>query len=447
MENLLQDFRPISSKEWKQKMQVELNGLDYNDTLVWESLEGIKVKPFYHIDQDFKPSHAPNISTDFAIKETIFVADVQKSNLNAHHKLQRGAQIIQFIIDPKNIDLLALMQGLDSNKIWVSFTEISFVAIEKLIALAENQKWHVSFLIDVMSPFMTNGNWVMNQNDDFLFTKKISTHQLGTLMVDNTLLQNAGANIIQQLAYTVLHWNTYLENRIFAKHTILNVAIGGNYFFEIAKLKALRILAQSLSDLYEVPLPYQIVATPSKRNKTIYDYNVNMLRTTTECMSGILGGADVLENMPYDGLYHKNNDFGDRIARNQLLIIREEAYLSQNKNAVEGSYYLEALISEMVEKSLQLIKHIDNNKGFISQLFEGAIQRKIKESAQKEQALLDHGDEVLLGTTKYANPNDLMKNDLQLYPFVKRNTRKTLITPIIPVRLAEAHEQKRLQDE
>lgn len=172
-----------------------------------------------------------------------------------------------------------------------------------------------------------------------------------------------------------------------------------------------------------------------------------MLRTTTECMSAILGGADTITNLPYDTLYHKDNEFGDRIARNQLLILKEESYLDKVNNPSDGSYYIESITTQLAEKSLVLFKNIEANGGFLKQLNEGIIKRKIQESADVEQELFDSGKEILLGTNKHNNRNDKMKDNLELFPFVKIKARKTLITPIIERRLAEKLEQERLKNE
>ncbi|HEY6143527.1 MAG TPA: methylmalonyl-CoA mutase family protein, partial [Flavobacterium sp.] len=190
-----------------------------------------------------------------------------------------------------------------------------------------------------------------------------------------------------------------------------------------------------------------LLVTPTKRNKTIYDYNVNMLRTTTECMSAILGGADAITNLPYDALYHKDNEFGDRMARNQLLILKHESYFDKVNNPADGSYYIESLTNQLAEKALSLFKDIEANGGFLKQLNEGIIKRKIQESADKEQELFDSGKEILLGTNKHPNKKDQMKDDLELYPFVKIKPRKTLITPLIEKRLSEKLEQERLKEE
>jgi methylmalonyl-CoA mutase len=164
-------------------------------------------------------------------------------------------------------------------------------------------------------------------------------------------------------------------------------------------------------------------------------------------MSAVLGGANSISNMPYDALYHKDNEFGDRIARNQLLILKHESYFDKVSNPADGAYYIEALTEQLAEKALLLFKEIEKKGGFITQLIEGNIQKKISESASKEQELFDSGKEILLGTNKYPNKNDKMKHDLELFPFVKQKPRKTLIIPIIEKRLAEKLEQERLSQE
>jgi methylmalonyl-CoA mutase len=161
-------------------------------------------------------------------------------------------------------------------------------------------------------------------------------------------------------------------------------------------------------------------------------------------MSAIIGGADAIANLPYDALYHKDNEFGDRIARNQLLILKKESYFDKVNNPADGSYYVENLTNQLAEKSLALFKDIEANGGFLKQLNDGIIKRKIQESADTAQQLFDSGKEILLGTNKHPNKQDKMKHDLELFPFVKVKPRKTLITPIIEKRLAERIEQERL---
>jgi methylmalonyl-CoA mutase len=451
IKKIFTEFDSISAKQWKQQIQFELKGADYNETLVWESPEGIKVKPFYHNDDTNVNLNANTSNTPFTIVQNIFVHDVKKSNARALDSLQRGAESVRFTIESESISIEELMQNLPLENVNYYFN-LPFLSIEfsnKINDFATKNKANIIIQIDPIGQLVKDGNWFENLEKDF---EKLNTITSKTtvpfLTISSGMYQNAGANIVQQLAYTLAQVNEYF-NRISAMNQpiTIEVAVGTNYFFEIAKLRALRLLFNTIATEYNHNFDCHIIATPTKRNKTLYDYNVNMLRTTTECMSAIIGGADAVANLPYDALYHKDNEFGDRISRNQLLILKHESYFDKVNNPADGTYYIEMLTEQLAEKALELFKDIEKNGGLISQLIDGTIQRKINESAQKEQELFDSGKEVLLGTNKYPNKNDQMKNDLELYPFVKQNARKTLITPIIEKRLAEKVEQERLSQE
>lgn len=452
-QQLFGDFGPVSSKQWKQQIQFELKGADYNETLVWESPEGIKVKPFYHKDEFGQPVFADTDSEAFSICQDIFVHDLDKSIYRAQDSLNRGAESLRFIIEDENTDVVKLIESLPLENATIYF-QLSFLSpefIKKIDDAAAGKNADIFILADPIHHLAKDGNWLATKaKDNFEELKNLSaaSTNISLISVDGTLYQNAGANIIQQIAYTLAHANEYfnkIEN--ITKPVVLEMAVGTNYFFEIAKLRATRVIYSLIAKEYNHNTHCHILAVPSKRNKTLYDYNVNMLRSTTECMSAILGGADTVSNLPYDALYHKSNEFGERISRNQLLILKHESYFDKVGNAADGSYYIEALTEQLAEKALVLFKDIEANGGFLKQLSEGTIQRKISESADKEQQLFDSGKEILLGTNKHPNKNDRMSHDLELFPFVKTKPRKTLVTPIIEKRLAEKNEQARLETE
>ena len=452
-QSLFSDFDPISSKQWKQKIQFELKGEDYNDSLIWNSPENIKVKPFYNQEdlQDKLPITSK--TNGFKICQNIFVFDLEKSIERALESIERGADSIIFTIENETIDIAKLLEKLplETNEIYFNLNFISKEYISKIETISKLRNAKIYCNLDPIGQLAKEGNWFKSQEKDNFesintISKLISNSSI--ISINSSLYQNAGANMVQELAYALAHANEYL-NRISTinQPIVFRISVGTNYFFEIAKLRAYRILFNSIAKEYNPNLECHLVVTPTKRNKTIYDYNVNMLRTTTECMSAIIGGADAIANLPYDALYHKDNEFGDRIARNQLLVLKNESYFDKVNNPADGTYYIESLTHQLAEKSLILFKDIEANGGFLKQLKEGIIKRKIQESADKEQELFDSGKEVLLGTNKYPNKEDKMKNDLELFPFVKVNPRKTLITPIIEKRLAEKMEQERVGKE
>lgn len=448
---LFSEFEPISSKQWKQQIQFELKGADYNETLIWESPDGIKVKPFYHADETKDSMTSSKSTNSFKILQKIFVHDIAKSNAKALDTLKRGAESVYFTIENENCVLAELMQNLPLESITyyfnLPFLSVSFC--DQINEFALKNKAKCIPLLDPIGQLVKDGNWFKNKNDDFDALNILASKETnGFININTQTYQNAGATSVQQLAYTLAHVNEYFNRILNLNQPItIEVAIGTNYFFEIAKLRALRLLFNTLAKEYNHNFDCTIIATPTKRNKTLYDYNVNMLRTTTECMAAILGGADEVANLAYDAIYHKDNEFGDRISRNQLLILKNESYFDKVNNPADGAYYIETLTEQLAEKALELFKDVEANGGLITQLIEGTIQRKINESAQKEQELFDTGKEVLIGTNKYPNQNDRMKNELELFPFVKQNARKTLITPIIEKRLAEKVEQERLAQE
>jgi methylmalonyl-CoA mutase len=164
-------------------------------------------------------------------------------------------------------------------------------------------------------------------------------------------------------------------------------------------------------------------------------------------MSAINGGADTICNLPYDAIYHKDNEFGDRIARNQLLILRNESYFGEVTNPADGAYYIETLTNQLAEKALHLFKNLEASGGFLKALKQHTIQKKIKEQATKDQQQFDKGELVLVGSNVYVNTKDTMKENIEIFPFLKSRTGKTLLEPILEKRLAETMEQKRLDNE
>ena len=454
-DSLFDDFQEVSDKQWKQLIQYELNGADYNKTLVWESNEGIHVNPFYTAEIFHKsPLITTRTISKWHICQTIFVANVEKSNQKAIDVLTCGVQSIKFILPNDNIvlkDLLANINLLEVPVV-IECQFLSEVLTEQIAALPKNNKVRVQ--TDIIGHLAGTGNWFRNFISDHDHFGSIVKHT-NTIAIAMDLYQNAGATMVQQLAYGLAHASEYLhfltplltDEEKKDLQVFFNVSVGSNYFFEIAKLRAMRRLWESLAEVYGFNQECLIFVQPTKRNKTLYNHHTNLLRTTTECMSAVLGGANIICNTSFDAIYRKDNAFAERMARNQLLIIKHESYFDKVDNIAEGSYYIESLTQQLAEKSWELFKDIETNGGFLHQLKEGIIQRKIKESAAKEQKQFDNGGLVLVGTNNHPNNNDRMKSSLELYPFVKRKSGKTLIEPIIEKRLAEAMEQARLKEE
>jgi len=439
--NLFSDFLPVSAKQWKQQIQVDLKGTDYQ-TLITRTLENIDIKPFYHADDYKKFDFLPQ--TDFKIAQELHLHDAKIANKIARKSLDKGAEKFTFIASkPFNIDLL--INKLDISKL---IFKLHFLNADFFIKLHQKTQGKASIYIDPIGQFAKTGNWSVNQKEDFAQIKEIQQQipdNFPFINIDLSNYKNAGANIVQEIAYALSQGVEYIEN--FGKQTAgqihFNFAIGNHYFFEIAKFQAFRNLWTSVLNEYKLEVNTQIFAQPTTRNKTIFDPYVNMLRSTMEMMSAILGGADIISNLPYDSIFKKSNEFSERIARNQLIILKEEAYFTEALNSFEGNYYLENTAYQLAEKSLELFKLLEKSGGILSQLYKGKIQEKVNENAQKEQDAFDAGELVLVGTNKYIN-KDEKPEKITKYPFLKKRSGQTLIRPVVAQRLAEKIEKDRL---
>jgi len=445
---LFNEFNTLTPAAWKQKIQVDLIGDDYNESLIWKSNEGVHVKPFY-TTEDRHFNTIPLAKNGYKICQSIFVDDVIIANKLAKDSIDRGASAIQFIAKT-SFDYKNLFDNINTKEIFIylNFEFLNAAFVSEIDNYCKSNCLY--FQIDIIGNLAKTGNWFSNLNSDLKEKNKYIQSVNNSICVDASIYQNAGASIIQELTYALAHTNEYIE--LFGKSIVPKLhyifSVGSNYFFEIAKLRAFRILVDALLNEHGVKnTPIHIFTKPSLRNKTIYDYNVNMLITTTECMSAILGGSDTISNISYDSIYHKSNEFGERISRNQLLILKEEAYLSEAHKFANGAYYVESIEKQFAEKSLQLFKKIEKSGGFLKQLKKGTIQNKINENAKKQQTQFDQNEIILLGTNKLTSENDFMKNELQIYPFLKKKNTKTLIVPILQKRLADQLEQNRLKME
>lgn len=446
---ITKDFNPSSAAAWKQKIQFDLKGADYNKTLLTTTNEGITIKPFYHLD-NFEKLKIPTPQEDFKICQKITISSEKEANLKATNAIKNGVASIKFIVNqPFNSKILFKNLLNKQLEFHFQFYFLDETFIDELFKLLKNET--VYYNLDIVGNLAKTGNWFNSLTNDFNVIENLlqQNKKQFLLSVDVNIYQNAGANTVQQTAYTLAHANEYLTKfgDDIAQKIQFNFAMGSNYFFEISKIRAFRYLYNLILGEYNINSIAQIFAEPSLRNKTLYDAHVNMLRTTTESMSAILGGANTISNCSFNTLFHHPNEFGEQIAQNQLLILKEENNFKNTQHIVTDTYYIETITKEIAEKALAIFKDIEKGGGFLHQLKEGTIQRKIAENAQKEQIKFNSGELVLVGSNKYLNEQENIKNNIEISPFIKRKPYKTLIIPISAKRLSETLEQKRLKNE
>ena len=440
-------FKPVSEKAFKQQIQVDLKGADYNETLVTQHRSGIDIKPFYHLDSTTQLP-IDSIPERWQAAQHIYAGEAEKANEKALDAVQRGAETIIFEIDQPSIDYKKLLEGFSKEtavQVQMRFMDSAFA--KAIITHAKESEIALYLFIDPIAHLATTGNWFSSQKEDFLSHQEILNQVDGracNLTVDTRTYQEAGAHEAQELAYMLATLSDYLNytpaERLKNKRLNWLTSIGQDYFMEIAKLRAARILVNTVTAMFEVNLPIWITAFTSLRYFTLSDYNNNMLRSTTACMSAAIGGANTICNRAYDHFFNKENEFGTRIARNQMLLLKEESYFENAASYARGSYYIESLTQQLAQRALDIFKTIDAAGGMTKQLKEGVIQRKIKESHTAELEKYNEGTKVLVGSNKYEAAALQPNKPTELYPFLKNNPRKTLIEPVLPVRLSTSRE-------
>lgn len=441
-------FEPSSAAAWKQKIQFDLKGADYNEKLLTKTNEGITIKPFYHSD-DFEKINVPYSKNGLKICHKIVVSSEIETNLKAINVLNKDANALKFEAKTPFI-IEDLFKNLLNKNIEFHF-QLRFLSEEFTNKLAEFLKNEtVFFNIDIIGNLAKTGNWYTSLNTDFKSIENLlqKNHAAAILSVNADLYQNSGANSIQQIAYSLAHANEYLTKfgSDIANSIQFNFSIGNNYFFEIAKLRAFRYLYNLILGEYNTTTDVNIYTEPSIRNKSIYSFKVNKLRATTANMSAILGGSNTVSNGSFDPLFYSENEFENNSDLNEFLTSNKDDFNANPQAITSDSYYIASLTKQMAEKALSIFKEIEKSGGFLKQLKEGTIQRKITEYAKKEQAQFDAGAFILVGANKHQNEIDNINHDLHLNAFTKRKSHKTLIIPIIPKRLSEKLEQKKLKN-
>lgn len=440
-DNLL--FDGVSSKQWKQKIQFELNGAPYS-SVVHHDNEQIPIRPFYHFDENIPRYNLRNCPGPKIIVP-IFVSDVDKTIERIDLDISEG--ISQFILTFKNpSDSLVLLEKVKSKNTFFYIQGTSTFEIDSVQLKQLFPDKNIVVLIDPIFNLSKSGNWhsTMEKDLSLLSADLLSPKTYSYIGINTSVFQNAGATIIEQLGLGMACLAEYL-NRCSNLHSTIyfTVSVGSNYFFEIAKIKALRLLFKVIVDEFKIPANCHISAIPSKRNKSWIDSDNNTIRKATEYVSAILAGADSLQTQTADFIYKKETQYTSLFSKHQLLILLEEFNLNQENNPTEGCYYIDYLTHQLAQKGLNLFKEIERKGGYLHLLKIGDIQKRIRESSDKEQELFDNETIKSIGISLHQDSRSISTiQKPELYPFTKINVRKTIIKPIVEKRLAEKIEKE-----
>jgi len=476
---LFQEFPPITTGQWEEVILKDLKGADYQKKLIWRTDEGFLVRPYYRAEDletldylEALPNQFPYTrgfktkDNNWNIVQEITEKDPKKANAMAANALKKGADTVSFCT--KNItsyqDLTELLHDIDLEKKAVQFRcASSYIELTKwFVQYVEEQKFDKTKIagaidFDAIIYALKKGKFYRDANTDLqevieLLALTSELPHFKIINVNGLAMHNAGATIVQELGYALAVANEYvafatkegIASEKIASKMQFTLSVGSNYFMEIAKLRAMRLLWTTLIEQYHpaCDCAYHITlnTVASSWNKTLYDSYVNILRSTTEAMSAALGGADSIALKPFDIAYKQEDEFSSRISRNVQTILKEESYFDKVVDPAAGSYYIENLTNSIIEYAWNLFRETEVDGGFITLIENRKIKSEIEKSAQKRDMDIATRKYVLLGTNQYPNTNECMLDKIE-------ETKTCTSEGLKSYRGAAAFEALRLQTE
>ncbi|MDR2868195.1 MAG: methylmalonyl-CoA mutase family protein [Bacteroidales bacterium] len=451
-ENLFSEFPSVTTEEWEALILKDLKGADYNKKLVWHPIEGFDVRPYYRAENLQDKEYLSQLPNEFPylrgihtsgnpwqIVQEVNEKNPAKANIIAVESLTKGATSIVFNAQEVvgYADITTLLANINLEKTGVRFNHASnYLNIVKWFVKYIDEKGfdkaeiegNISF--DPIFYSLKKGKFYHSCEQDMaqaieLLHLTADMPNFKVININGLALHNSGATQVMELGYALAIANEYMafltdqgiSSEEAAAHITMTLSIGSNYFMEIAKLRAARLLWSTLVEQYkpanEQAYKLRIQSVASSWNKTIFDPYVNMLRSTTEGMAAAIGGADAIALKPFDTAYKADDDFSRRISRNVQVILKEESFFDKVADPSAGSYYIENLTNSMAEHAWNLFKEVEKGGGAIQAIQNGSIKTAIETSCQQRDMEIATRRYVLLGTNQYPNLGEMMLDKIE----------------------------------
>jgi len=446
-EKLFTEFQAPTTQEWLDKIEVDLKGADFQKRLVWRTNEGFNVQPFYRREDlanlktpDALPGEFPFVrgnkkdSNEWYVRQNIVVNDPKEANAKALDILNKGVDSIGFRLGHAELSaeyIETLLKDIRLDIVEVSYRACQRHALQLadlLVAYFEKQGYDKEKIVgglgfDPIERMLMKGKdtTMLLPNMPTLVEKLKDYPNLRCVMVHSDLLNNSGAYIVQEMGYALAWGNEYLQQLVDAGVDVdlaaskikFYMGISENYFMEIAKFRACRLLWAQIVKQYEPKddnsAKMIINASTSTYNQTVFDSYVNLLRSQTEAMSAALGGVHSMVVTPFDVTYEKPTDFSERIARNQQLLIKEESHFDRIVDPSAGSYYIEHLTDALAQEAWKIFLKVEEEGGFLEAVKKGTVQDDINATNVKRHGDAAKRKEFILGTNQF--PNFTEKSD------------------------------------
>ncbi|MBR3859388.1 MAG: methylmalonyl-CoA mutase small subunit [Bacteroidaceae bacterium] len=440
-EKLFSEFAPTTTEAWKEKAVADLKGADYEKKLVWKTNEGFAIQPFYRREDiaslattNALPGEYPFVrgnkkdNNEWCVRQDIEVTDYAEANAKAVNAVERGATALGFKIKGKMLSaegIETLLKGIRACCVELNFStcqgkclQLADILINYFTAKSYDlEVLRGSINYDPINKLISKGKEI----GDYAETMKTLVEKMAALpkykcvAVNALSMNNAGSYISQELGYALAWGNEYLNTLVeagvpvdvAAKKMKFNFGISSNYFMEIAKFRAARMLWATIVKQYEPKCDCACKMTAhaetSTFNMTLFDAHVNLLRTQTEAMSAAIAGVDSITVCPFDKTYETPDEFAERIARNQQLLLKEECHLDKTVDPAAGSYYIETLTASIAQQAWKLFLEVEQAGGFFAEAKAGNIQKAVNKSGDARREAVSKRREILLGTNQYPN--------------------------------------------
>ncbi|GAA3650832.1 methylmalonyl-CoA mutase family protein [Flavivirga jejuensis] len=427
---LFSEFSPVLKEKWLERVHVDLKGGDFVKKLVWRHLSKIDISPFYNTENKLEYiTNTGKNSQAFINYRDITVESAENGNKQALKAVEEGITGLLFNIKEQvlvdkllsniNLDDVAVSFILNNNG--ASFAKDFFEFAEQNLTNTKNLKGY--FDLRLINHYVTKGNIDTDQFNILNNLVKLGKAypNFKTITISGTNYLDAGSNQVQEVAYTLNSLVYVIEQCLYGDiniETIFNnlhfqLAIGSEYFIEIAKFRAFNSLLYEIAKQYGVlGFNHVLTAKTSVWSKSITDAHTNLLRATTEAMSAILGNVDGVLIDAYDKEFKKASDFSSRIAGNISTILKEESYFGKVSNPVDGSYYVEEISTKIAQKALELFKTIEDKGGFYKAFESACIQEQIAEIRQEKIKLISQRRLPMVGVNKYPNLMETVSSEI-----------------------------------
>ena len=481
-EKLFTEFPPVPTEKWEEVITADLKGADYERKLVWKTGEGFNVRPYYRAENlegikflgsqagEFPYVRGTHAHNRWRVHQTVSVVCPKEANAEALKILNAGVDSLGFCIasaDFSAADLDMLLKDICIPAVEITFCGEKMANVAELV-LAKVEKEgiakedvRIAFCIDPLVKGLSskgdfcspNGEKCIARIVELIHKTKEYKH-VRIVTVAGQTFGNSGSTIVEELAFTLSAGHDYLvrltdaglDVDAAARKLRFSFSVSSNYFMEIAKFRAARMLWANIVKGYgpakNCACKMQIHAETSRWNQTVYDPYVNMLRGTTEAMSATIAGVHSLEVMPFDASFENPTEFSKRIARNVELLLKNESHFDQVVDPAGGSYYVENLTQSIAAEAGKLFLEIEEKGGYTEAYKAGLIVERIKASAAAKDKNIATRRQTLLGANQYPNFTEVAGKEITAESVTRKQAEGNVL---VPYRGAMAFEEMRLQ--